>query len=173
MGGKLRGSSGQQKVQLEPWKIERVGMSAVLQAFHGGALVVLEMGMEVAFEDSVFLMAHYSYVGTLSGLEDKFLIERAADIAFQMETQKIANFLDGLESAGKTDGAFLSVFETTIGSEFVYLHVCDDVAYATSEEFGLAAVEDITIGHISEVEEPPLRVGDVNYKNLGVCGRMR
>ena len=58
------------------------------------------------------------------------------------------------------------MFETTIGSEFVCLHVCDGVAFATSEEFGLAAVEDTTIGHISEVEEPPLRVGDVTYKNL-------
>ena len=39
-------------------------------------------------------MAHDSYVGTLSDLEDKFLIERATDIAFQRETQKIANFLN-------------------------------------------------------------------------------
>ena len=138
-----------------------------LQALHGAALVAQEMSMEAAFEDSVFLVAHDSYVGTLSDLEDKFLIEGAADIAFQMETQKIANFLDSLESAGKTDGTFFSVFETTIGSEFVCLHdVCDDVASATSEEFGLAAVEDITIGHISEVEEPPLRAVDVKYKNL-------
>ena len=58
------------------------------------------------------------------------------------------------------------MFETTIGSKFVCLHVCADVVFATSEEYGLAAVEDITIGHISEVEEPPLRVGDVKYKNL-------
>ena len=58
------------------------------------------------------------------------------------------------------------MFETTIGSEFVCLHVCDDVAFATTEEFGLAVVEDITIGHISEVEEPPLRVGDVKFNNL-------
>ena len=137
-----------------------------LQALHGAALVAREMGMEAAFEDSVFLVAHDSYVSTLSDLEDTFLIEGAADIAFQMETQKMANFLDGLKSAGKTDGAFLSVFETTIDSEFVCLHVCDDVAFATSEEFGSAAVENITIGHISEVEEPPLRVGDVKYKNL-------
>ena len=83
-----------------------------------------------------------------------------------MEWQKISNFLDGLESAGKTDGTFISVFETTIGNEFVCLHVCDDVAFATTEEFGLAVVEDITIGHISEVEEPPLRVGDVKFNNL-------
>ena len=83
-----------------------------------------------------------------------------------METQKIANFFDGLESARKTDRTFISVFKTTIGSEFVCLHVCDDVAFATTEEFGLAVVEDITIGHISEVEEPPLRVGDVKCNNL-------
>ena len=58
------------------------------------------------------------------------------------------------------------MFETAICSEFVCLHVCDDVAFTTSEEFGLAAVEDTTIGRISEVEEPPLHVGDVKYKNL-------
>ena len=85
-----------------------------------------------------------------------------------METQKIANFLDGLEFAGTTDGTFISVFETTIGNEFVCLHVCDDVAFATTEEFGLAAVEYITIGHTSEVEKPPLR-----RIILGVCGRTR
>ena len=118
-------------------------------------------------------MAHNSYAGTSSDLEGKFLIEGAANIAFQMETQKIANFLDGLESAGKTDGTFFSVLETTIGSEFVCLHVCDDVAFASSEEFGLAAVEDITIGHVNEVEEPPLRKGDVKYRILGLCGRTR
>ena len=44
-----------------------------LQVFHGAVLVVREMGMEAAFEDSVFLVAHDSYVGALSGLEDKFL----------------------------------------------------------------------------------------------------
>ena len=138
-----------------------------LQALHGAALVAREMGMGAAFEDSVFLVAHDSYVGTLSGLEDKFLTEGAADIAFQMETQKIANFLDGLKSTGTTVGTFFSVFETTTGREFVCLHVCDDVAFATSEEFGLAAVEDITSGHISELEEPPRRVvGDIKCKNL-------
>ena len=124
VGGKLRGSSGQQKVQLEPWKVERVGMFAVCKHF------------------------------------------MAQLFAFQMETQKIANFLDGLKFAGKTDGIFFSVLETTICNEFVCLHVCNDVAFATSEEFGLAAVEDITIGHISEVDKPPLRAGDAKYNNL-------
>ena len=137
-----------------------------LQALHGAALVAREMGMEAAFEDSVFLVAHDSYVGTFLDLEGKFLMEGAADIAFQMETQKIANFCHVLESAGKTDGTLFSVFETAIGSEFVCLHVGDDVAFATREEFGLAAVENITIGHISKVEESTFRVGDVKYKNL-------
>ena len=58
------------------------------------------------------------------------------------------------------------MFETAIGSEIVCLHVCDDVAFATSEELRLGAVEDTTIGHTSEVAEPPLRVGNVKYKNL-------
>ena len=55
------------------------------------------------------------------------------------------------------------MFETTIGSELVCLHICDDVVFATGQEFGLAAVEATTIGHISLVEEAPLRVGDVKY----------
>ena len=76
-----------------------------LQALHGAALVAREIGIEAAFEDSVFLAAHGPYVGALSDLEGKCLIEGATDIAFQMETQKIANFLDGLESVGKTDGS--------------------------------------------------------------------
>ena len=126
-----------------------------LQAFHGAALVAREMGIEAAFQDYVFLAAHDFYVGTFSDLEGMFLIEGAADIAFQMETQIIANFLDSLDSAGKTDGTFFGVFETTIGSEFVCLHVCDDVAFATNEEFGLAAVEDTTVGHIKRSRGTP------------------
>ena len=55
-----------------------------LQAIHGAALVAREMGMEVAFEDSVFLAARDSYVGTLSDLKGKFLVKRAVDIAFQI-----------------------------------------------------------------------------------------
>ena len=53
-----------------------------LQALHGAGLVAREIGMEAASEDSVFRAAHGSYIGTLSDLKDKFLIERAADIAF-------------------------------------------------------------------------------------------
>ena len=48
-----------------------------LQALHGAAVVARKMEMEAAFEDSVFLVAHDSYVGTLSDLEDKFLIKGA------------------------------------------------------------------------------------------------
>ena len=47
---------------------------------------------------------------------------------------------------------------------FLRVHVCDDVAFAMSGELGLIVVENTTIGHISEVEEPPLRVSDVKYK---------
>ena len=50
----------------------------------GAALVGRKRGMEAVFEDSVFLVAHDSYVGTLSDSKGKFLIERAAGIAFQI-----------------------------------------------------------------------------------------
>ena len=53
------------------------------QALHGVALVARETGMEAAFEDSVFLAARDSYVGTLSDLRGKFLIQRAAEIAIR------------------------------------------------------------------------------------------
>ena len=117
-----------------------------LQALYGATLVAGEMGMEAAFEEVVFFTAHDLYVVSLSNLEGKLLIAGAADIAFRMETH------GSLESAGKTDGAFFSRFETIIGREFVCLHVCDDAAFATSEGFSLAAFEKITIGHIGKVE---------------------
>ena len=41
--------------------------------------------MEAAFEDSVFLAAHDTYVGTLSNLGDDVLTEGGTDIAFRME----------------------------------------------------------------------------------------
>ena len=44
------------------------------------------------------------------------------------------------------------------------MHVCDDVAFAMNEELGLTAIENTTIGRISEVEEPPLCVSDVKHK---------
>ena len=56
-----------------------------LQALHGAALVARGMGMEAAFEDSVFLADNDSYIGTLWDLKSNFLIERVSDIAFQME----------------------------------------------------------------------------------------
>ena len=120
--------------------------------------------MEAASEDPVFLAAHDSYVDTLSDLGDDILIKGGADIAVRMETQRMADFLETLESPGETDGTFISQFETAVGSEFVCGHVCDDVAFAMSEELGLTAVENTTIGHISDVEEPPLRVSDVKHK---------
>ena len=44
------------------------------------------------------------------------------------------------------------------------VHVCDDVAFVMSEKADLTAVENSTMGHIREVEEPPLRVSDVKHK---------
>ena len=41
--------------------------------------------MEVAFQKSAVLVVHCSYVGSLSDFKGNFLIERADDIAFQME----------------------------------------------------------------------------------------
>ena len=37
--------------------------------------------MEAVFDSYIFLATHDSYVGVLSDLESKFLIERTADIA--------------------------------------------------------------------------------------------
>ena len=49
----------------------------------------------------------------------------------------MVNFLDTLESTVETDGMFISQFEAKIGSEFVCVHVCHDVAFAMNEELGL------------------------------------
>ena len=44
------------------------------------------------------------------------------------------------------------------------VYLCDDVAFVLCAELGLTAVENTTIGHISVLEEPPLRVSDVKHK---------
>ena len=80
--------------------------------------------MEAAFEYPVLLAAHDSYVGTLSDLGDDILIKGDADIAFRMETQKMAYFRYTLKSVGETDRTFISQFETAVGSEFVCVCVC-------------------------------------------------
>ena len=76
----------------------------------------------------------------------------------------MATFLETLESIDDTDGVFNSHFEAVMGRGFVCIHVRDDVVFAMSTKFGLTAVENTTIGHISEVEEPPLRVSNVKHK---------
>ena len=75
-----------------------------------------------------------------------------------METQKMGNFVQSLDSTGKTNETFISQFETATEIEFVCEHVWDDVAFAMSEELGLTVVENTTIVHISEVEETLIRV---------------
>ena len=67
------------------------GDVCLFQALHGATLVAREMGMKAAFGDSVFLTAHNSYVDALSDLGGKFLLDGAVDIAFRIETQKVAN----------------------------------------------------------------------------------
>lgn len=49
------------------------------------ALVARELGVEVAFDYSVFLAAYNSYVGTLLDLVGRRSLEGATDIAFRME----------------------------------------------------------------------------------------
>ena len=61
-------------------------------------------------------------MGTLSDLEDDVPLEGGADIAFRMETQKMANFLDTLESPGETDGTSISQFEAATRSGFDVKH---------------------------------------------------
>ena len=74
---------------------------------------------------------------------DVVLLEGGADFAFRMETQRMANFLETLESSGHTDGTLISQFEAAMGSEFVF------VAFVTSVELGLTAIENTSIGHVS------------------------
>ena len=52
--------------------------------------------MVAATVDPVFLAAHDSYVGPLSDVGDDILIKGGAVIAFRMETQRMADFLETL-----------------------------------------------------------------------------
>lgn len=102
-------------------------------------------------------------------LGDGILVEGGADIAFRMEPHKRANFLENSESTGDTDGIYIYIYifvslKAALENEFMCMYVCDDVAFGMNEEVGLTAVENSTIGHISEVEEDLLRVSDVTHK---------
>lgn len=88
---------------------------------------------------------------------------------FRMETQKRANFLETLKSTDETNGTYIFQFEAATGREFVCMHACDDVAFATR----LITVENINIEHTSEVEEPPLRVVMLSTRHIRICGRAR
>lgn len=110
----------------------KLGNVCRLQAVHGVALVSREQGMEAVVENSGGVVGHDSYVGNLSDFEDNLPVVGTADIVFRMEAQKRADSLDGLEFASKPDGKFSCRFESAMGSEFVCLHVCDDVAFVMS-----------------------------------------
>ena len=98
--------------------------------------------MEATLEHLIFLAAHDTYMGTLLDLGYDVILEGGVDMAFRVERQKMANFLETLESTGETDGTYTSQFEAAMGSEFMCAHVCHGVAFAMSEELSLTAVED-------------------------------
>ena len=58
---------------------------------------------------------------------------------------------------GSSEPPHFSCLEKVLQSEFTHVHECDSYAFATSSELYQ------TIGHLNDVEKPPLRFGDIPH----------
>ena len=79
------------------------------------------------------------------------------EIAFLSETQYMKNFLNSIDVDGSSKGTYFSCLEEVLQSEVTCVR--DDCVFATSESYP-------AIGHVSEVESPPLRFSDIKHLKL-------
>ena len=80
-----------------------------------------------------------------------------AEIAFFSETQYMKDFLNSIGVDRSSQGTYFSCLEELLQSEFTCVR--DDYAFATNESCP-------AIGHVSKVENPPLRFGDIKHLKL-------
>ena len=80
-----------------------------------------------------------------------------AEMAFLSETKYMKNFLISIDVDGSSKGTYFSCLEEVLQSEVTCVR--DDYVFATSESYP-------AIGHVSEVENPPLRFSDIKHLEL-------
>ena len=90
----------------------------------------------------------------MSCLAQRKLGAETAEIAFLSETQYMKDFLNLIDVNCSSEGTYFSCLEEVLQGEFTCVR--DDYVFATSESYP-------AIGHVSEVENPPLRFSGIKH----------
>ena len=127
-----------------------------LQAVQNAGLLPGEVGLVSAREDSAFRATQGELVGSVMFGAEEIGVE-TAEVAFLSETQYMKDFLNSIDVDGSSKGTYFSCLEEVLQSEVTCVR--DDYVFATSESYP-------AIGHVSEVESPPLRFSDIKHLKL-------
>ena len=127
-----------------------------LQAVHSAGILAGEVGLVSAREDSAFRATQGELVGSVMfGAEE--IGAETSEIKFISETQYMKGFLNSMDIDGSSEGTYFSCLEVVLQSKFTCVR--DDYAFATNESCP-------AVGHVSEVENPPLCFSDIKHLKL-------
>ena len=127
-----------------------------LQAVQTAGLFAGEVGLVSAREDFAFRAIQGELVGSVMFGVEVVGVE-TAEVAFLSETQYMKDFLNSIDLDGSSKGTYFSCLEEVLQSEVTCVR--DDYVFATSESYP-------AIGHVSKVENPPLRFSDIKHLKL-------
>ena len=127
-----------------------------LQAVQNAGLLAGEVGLVSACEDPAFRATQGELVGSVTFGAEGIGVE-TAEIAFLSETQYVKDFLNSVDVDGTSKRTYFSCLEEVLQSEVTCVR--DDYVFATSELYP-------AMGHVSEVENPPIRFSDIKHLKL-------
>ena len=125
-----------------------------IQAVQNAGLLTGEVGLVSARDGSAFRATQGELVGSVVMFGAEEIGVETAEIAFLSETQYMKDFLNSIDVDGSSKGTYFSCPEEVLQSEVTCVR--DDYVFATSESYP-------AIGHVSEVENPPLRFSDIKH----------
>ena len=126
------------------------------QAVRNAGLLAEGADLVSARECSAFRATQGEIVGSVMFGAEEIGVETAA-IAFLSETQYMKDFLNLIDVDGSSKGTYFSCLEKVLQIEVTCVR--DDYVFATSGSYP-------AIGHVSEVENPPLRFSDIKHLKL-------
>ena len=129
-----------------------------LQAVQNADLLAGEVDLVSAREDSDFCATQGELVGSVMFGAEEIGVE-TAEIAFLSEPQYMNNFLNSIDIDGSSKGTYFSCLEEVLPSEVTCVRDDYQYGFATSESYP-------AIGHVGEVENPPLRFSDIKHLKL-------
>ena len=128
-----------------------------LQAVQNAGLLTGEVGLVSARVDSAFRATQGKLVGSAMFGAEEIGVETAEIALFLSETQYMKDFLNSIDVDDSSKVTYFSRLEEVLQSKVTCVR--DDYFFATSESHP-------AIGHVSEVENPPLRFSDTKHLKL-------